>query len=102
MQDASSGHRGWLKQSKLAVKEETAVGLAAEGGFSSTGGDVVTSLMTVSATSAPTLMAAKNKSRSMDFRPRMGLREEGKKMRKKVEYRKMWKGWYVNQRDFFL
>ena len=55
---------------------------------------VVTSLVTVSVALAPTVMATKNKTRSKDFQPRMVLRYEKK--------RRMWKGWYVNQRDFFL
>ena len=63
---------------------------------------VVTPSATVLVALAPTLMAMKNRNCSMDFWPRMGLREEGKKRRKKGEERRMWKGWYVNQRDFLL
>ena len=56
----------------------------------------------VFAASALTLMATKNRKYSRDFRPIMGLIEEGKKRRKEVEERRMWKSWYVNQMDFFL
>ena len=52
--------------------------------------------------SAPTLMMTKNENCCKDFWPRMGLREEGNKRIRKGEERRMWKGWYVSKRDFFL
>ena len=63
---------------------------------------VVTSSAMVLTSSTLTLMTTKNKTHSKDFRLRMGLREKGKKRINKGEERRMWKGWYVNKRDFFL
>ena len=63
---------------------------------------MVVAAMLSATVSALTLMVTKNKTRSKDFQPRMGLREEGKKKRNMGDERRMWKGWYINQRDFFL
>ena len=57
LQDASCGHRGWLKKSKLIVEEGATM---------------------VSVALAPTLMATKNINCSRDFQPRIGGRRERK------------------------
>ena len=102
VQDASFGRRGWTNKSKLAVEEGAVPGLTVEDNFNEVDGSHNDIVVMFLAALAFTVMATKNITHNKDFQPKMGLREEGKKRRKRGEVRRMWKGWYVNQNDFFL
>ena len=89
--DRKNQNLRWKRESQLLVRKQRTASAALMA-------TIVTLSATVLRASAPTLIVTKNKNCSRDFRPRIGLREEGKKR----EERRMWNGWYVNQRDFFL
>ena len=61
------------------MEKGAVVGSVAEDCFSKANDNDSDVAVTFLETSAPTLMGAKNRTRSKDFRPRMALREKGNK-----------------------